>query len=587
MKRYSISIFASILIVAVNIFTNPPTTEADAPLSISYIDVGQGDSILIRDPDGTDILIDGGTTTGGEAVVDYLRDMLVDDVDIMLATHADADHIGGLIDVLNMNDIPVVQVLYNGYPGTTTTWNNFVSAVASEGITLTVAQYPQELTWGAVNVSVLNPIAGLVDPETNEACVVVLLTYGTNKFLFTCDIDNTVEAEILIRGSVVSANVLKVAHHGSKYASSAEFLSAVGMDNAVISVGENGYGHPAQETIDRLIAAGATVYRTDQDGTVVVTSDGANYAVTISTEPITYTVYLPVIMSPPPCTPPSGADFTWTPSTIYTEAQVAFSGSVAEGTEPRTYAWNFGDGGTAAGISATHKFTSAGSYNVQFTVSNSCGSVTASHMVTVIVQPPPCVAPTGPGFTWTPTSPEEGETVNFAGSVAGGTPPLTWSWNYGDGGTGNGQNVTHAYATAGNYQANLTISNACGQAEVSHTITVTEPPPPPVTGNIQITYIFYNGAGSSEPDEYVEIRNMDTIPIQVSGWTLADIAGHRFTFPSYVMESGKICRIYTNQVHPEWCGFSYGSGSAIWNNTGDTAYLRDGSNTLIDQYTYP
>ncbi len=105
-------------------------------------------------------------------------------------------------------------------------------------------------------------------------------------------------------------------------------------------------------------------------------------------------------------------------------------------------------------------------------------------------------------------------------------------------------------------------------------------------GNIVITYIFYNGAGSTEPDEYVEIRNDDTKSIQLQNWTLRDIANHNFTFPSFVMMPGKICRIYTNEFHPEWCGFSYGSSSAIWNNTGDCAYLNNSAATQVDSYCY-
>ena len=99
--------------------------------------------------------------------------------------------------------------------------------------------------------------------------------------------------------------------------------------------------------------------------------------------------------------------------------------------------------------------------------------------------------------------------------------------------------------------------------------------------------IFYDGVvGTSEPDEYVEIRNDDNIPIQLNNWTLSDAASHIFTFPSFIMDPGKVCRIYTNEYHPDWCGFSYGSGSAIWNNTGDTAYLKDANGTLINEYSY-
>jgi hypothetical protein len=106
------------------------------------------------------------------------------------------------------------------------------------------------------------------------------------------------------------------------------------------------------------------------------------------------------------------------------------------------------------------------------------------------------------------------------------------------------------------------------------------------TGNVVITTIFYDGAGSQEPDEYVEIRNEDTFPIQLSGWTLRDIANHVYTFPSFLIQPGQVCRVYTNQTHPQWCSFSYGNGSAVWNNGGDCAYLRDSTATLIDDYCY-
>ena len=109
---------------------------------------------------------------------------------------------------------------------------------------------------------------------------------------------------------------------------------------------------------------------------------------------------------------------------------------------------------------------------------------------------------------------------------------------------------------------------------------------PASSGNVVITTIFYDGAVSQEPDEYVEIRNDDTRTIQLQSWTLRDIANHLYTFPSFVMQPGQVCRVYTNQSHPESCGFNYGSGLAIWNNTGDCAYLRDSLSTLIDDYCY-
>lgn len=118
------------------------------------------------------------------------------------------------------------------------------------------------------------------------------------------------------------------------------------------------------------------------------------------------------------------------------------------------------------------------------------------------------------------------------------------------------------------------------------TPVATATPGPQPTGNITIVSIHFDGTGSSEPDEYVVIRNDDNHGVQLQNWTLRDNANHVFTFPSYVMQPGETCRVYTNENHPEWCGFNYGSSSAIWNNGGDCAFLRNAGNALVDQFCY-
>jgi len=112
-------------------------------------------------------------------------------------------------------------------------------------------------------------------------------------------------------------------------------------------------------------------------------------------------------------------------------------------------------------------------------------------------------------------------------------------------------------------------------------------PPIATTGNVTVTTIFYNGSGSSEPDEYVQIRNDDSQVIQLAGWTLRDEANHVFTFPNFELDPGQVCRIYTNQHHPEWCGFNYGNSAAIWNNGGDCGTLQNSTGAIIDTYCYP
>jgi competence protein ComEC len=272
--------------------------QADS-LQISFFDVGQGDSALIQTFDGYNLLLDGGPVAAGPRVVAYLHDAGVTRLDAIIASHADSDHIGGLIAVLDATDISVASVIYNGYPGDTQTWNRFATAVQNEGLTLTIAQYPGELQWGSTTAYILNPPTGLIDPATNAASLVLLLDHSQVDTLFTGDIDSTVEAQIIARQTPVAADILKVAHHGSNYSTSTGFLEAVKPQDSVISVGPNSYGHPGAETLSRLFASGSQVWRTDLNGTILVTSpDGQTYQV-IPTR-IWHEVYLPfVIVSKP------------------------------------------------------------------------------------------------------------------------------------------------------------------------------------------------------------------------------------------------------------------------------------------------
>jgi competence protein ComEC len=458
-----VCLVAIVSLFIVFFYTSGTLSAPTSDLSVTFIDVGQGDAALISDASGFDILIDGGKTSAGPTVVAFIKEQGVDDIDVMVASHADADHIGGLITVLQDSDILVREVYYNGYEGTTNTWSTFATAVANEGIIMTAAQFPQTFSWGNTTAHILNPASGLINPETNDASVVILLVNDSTRFLFTGDIDSTIEATVVARGTPVAAEILKVAHHGSAYSSSPAFLSAVSPADAVISVGDNSYGHPSNETITRLLEAGARIWRTDLQGNIYVTSDGEAYS--ISSDVVTYVVYLPSLEKEPIETPEP------TPTTPVP-------------TEPT----------------------------------------------------PTTPVPTEP----TPTTPVPTEPTPT-------TPVPT-----------------------------------------EPTPTTPVPTEPVFTGNIVITDIFFDGVVSSaEPDEYVEIRNNDTSYIQLQSWTLRDIAEHVFTFPSFVMAPGQVCRVYTNEYHPEWCGFSYGSGSAIWNNSGDCAYLRDSFGTQISSYCYP
>jgi beta-lactamase superfamily II metal-dependent hydrolase len=285
MKRTSkpawkrVALFAILLSVSLAALATTGSAAPSSTLQVSFINVGQGDSILLRDETGFDVLIDGGRPSAGPTVVAYLQQQQVDDVDVMIATHGHDDHIGGLVDVLKMTDIPVQSVFFSGYPANTIAWSSFDTAVSQEGLSLTPLQYPVTKTWGSITTEVLNPPAGLLNPEQNDASVVLLAQHGSTRFLFTGDISSTAEEKVRARGVPVAAEILKVAHHGSATSSTSPFLAEVQPAEAIISVGRNSYGHPAAETLGRLAAVGARVWRTDRSGTIVVVDDGATYSV--------------------------------------------------------------------------------------------------------------------------------------------------------------------------------------------------------------------------------------------------------------------------------------------------------------------
>jgi competence protein ComEC len=256
-----------------------PTQSAnDAPeISIAFIDVGQGDATLIRDGTGFDMLIDGGRKSAGEEIIAYLQTMGVDDLEIVVATHADSDHIGGLITLLESDQIPVENIYFNGYPGDTLTWQEFSSAVIADGLALVPIHYPQNFSWGGFDVQVLNPLENLVDPDQNDVSIVLYVDYAQITVLLPADIDASIEQLLPNRSPNLQADILKIAHHGSKFSSSQAFLEAVQPVEAIISVGANPYGHPAPETLGRLSSIGTHVWRTDLVGTILLRSDGSSY----------------------------------------------------------------------------------------------------------------------------------------------------------------------------------------------------------------------------------------------------------------------------------------------------------------------
>ena len=252
-------------------------------LVVHFIDVGQGDSILLEFRDKT-MLIDAGERGMGERVIAYLDERNVEELDVVVATHAHSDHIGGLGSVVSA--YPVGRLVDAAQPHSTATYENLLALVEDQGIPYTAAERGQTIALDPdLEILILNPTPQPLG-DINEDSVVLKVTYGEISYLFMSDAGNPAEESMIEAGLDLNADVLKVGHHASRYASSAEFLAAVSPAISVIFVGEgNDYGHPHEEALERLEAAGSRVYRTDRDGTVIVATDGQALAVTTGGAP--------------------------------------------------------------------------------------------------------------------------------------------------------------------------------------------------------------------------------------------------------------------------------------------------------------
>jgi competence protein ComEC len=258
----------------------PPPTGI---LEVHFIDVGQGDSIFIRTPDGSTALIDGGSA--GSSALSYLQHQGITKLDVVVATHPHEDHIGGLISILNT--MMIGGVWTSGASHTTDTYERFLDVIDSRRIPYHEVQTAQSIPLGSLTFQVLYGVSH--DPNLNNTSLVLRLNYDQTSFLFMGDAETPVE-NILLRTSagVLPATVLKIGHHGSNTSSSQAFIEAVHPLIAIYSAGKNNsYGHPARNTLDKFAALSIPVYGTDQLGTIVITSDGKALSAISDSGPIT------------------------------------------------------------------------------------------------------------------------------------------------------------------------------------------------------------------------------------------------------------------------------------------------------------
>ncbi len=249
------------------------------PLTVTFIDVGQGDATLLAIGNRT-VLIDAGPPDSGPGLVRTLEGLGVRNISLLVATHPHSDHIGGMHDVLAR--FPVDRVLDGTSSHTSGLYQDFLNEIDKKDIPYTEAERGQVFDIGdGLSVSVLGPPERKLSGDYNENSIVLLARYGRTGILLTGDAGINAEEELIRSGMPLSAEVLKVGHHGSSDATGAAFLAAVAPEVAVIPAGAgNDYGHPHHETLERLDKAVPLIYRTDRDGSVVVRTDGMKYSVT-------------------------------------------------------------------------------------------------------------------------------------------------------------------------------------------------------------------------------------------------------------------------------------------------------------------
>lgn len=239
-------------------------------LTVTWLDVGQGDAAVIQ-CGGQTMLIDGGKPEKSSYIYAWLQQHGLSYLDVIVATHVDADHIGGLSGALNYASVGTAYCPVT--TGTTETFQSFVKYLAKRDRSITVPTAGETFALGGAQVQILGPLHSAED--SNDNSIVLKVNFGATSFLFTGDAERTEEQDLLNAGVNLQSTVLKVGHHGSDTSTSYPFLRAVAPQYAVISVGAgNSYGHPTEAVLSRLRDAGVTTFRTDLQGEITAVSDG-------------------------------------------------------------------------------------------------------------------------------------------------------------------------------------------------------------------------------------------------------------------------------------------------------------------------
>lgn len=276
-RLYKILLVLGIFFTLIAIPTFWLTFRPDHNLEVDFLDVGQGDSILIKTPYGQNILIDGGPS---DKVVNELgRKMSWWDkqIDLMILTHPHDDHVSGLIEVIKR--YKVKKIVYTGVVHSSPNYLTWLELVRSEKIPVVIIDRPQKIEFGLdCWLDIVYPKESLLGKSIdnlNNSSIIARLTFRHSNFLFAGDAEEDVEDELFLDGIDLSADVFKASHHGSDTSNSQEFLDSINPDIVVVQVGEdNKFGHPSLRVVKRLERLGAQIFRTDLDGAVELISNG-------------------------------------------------------------------------------------------------------------------------------------------------------------------------------------------------------------------------------------------------------------------------------------------------------------------------
>lgn len=244
-------------------------------LTVAFLDVGQGDAIFIETPSGNQVLIDGGANAKVLEELGTVMPFYDRSLDLVIATHPDKDHIGGLPDVFAAYEVS--SIIDPGIPSDTGTYGEYVRHIQDEGGVYIQARRGQVIDLGdGVYIRILFPDRDVSGVEANDGSVILQLVYGETEFLLTGDASKAIELYLLtLDGTTLESDVLKAGHHGSDTSSAGVFVRTVDPEYAVISAGkDNRFGHPHQEVLDTLHEAETQIFRTYEKGTVVFESNG-------------------------------------------------------------------------------------------------------------------------------------------------------------------------------------------------------------------------------------------------------------------------------------------------------------------------